>query len=129
MTDDDLKIGPAGRSPSRRDSLGRTAAARSGLGVSLAAAPVLGEAPAVDALPVRASQVTVGAADGLSGMFHPTPPTLAEHRRILPGLVDVVRLENTGHWMQHEAADRVNAALLDFLGGIGQEAGEVARDG
>ena len=60
-----------------------------------------------------------GAADGLSVAFHPTPPTLAELRRSQPGLVDVIRLENIGHWVQHEAADRVNVELIKFLRTIG----------
>jgi len=60
-----------------------------------------------------------GAADGLCQLFHPTPPTLEELRRVAPGLVDVVRLEDVGHWPQHEAANRVNAELLKFLDAIG----------
>ncbi len=60
-----------------------------------------------------------GAADGLCQLFHPTPPTPEELRRLAPGLVDVVRLENAGHWPQHEAARRVNAELVKFLGKIG----------
>jgi pimeloyl-ACP methyl ester carboxylesterase len=42
-----------------------------------------------------------GGADGLCQLFHPTPPTLEEVRRLAPGAVDVVRLENVGHWPQH----------------------------
>jgi pimeloyl-ACP methyl ester carboxylesterase/ankyrin repeat protein len=60
-----------------------------------------------------------GAADGLCQLFHPTPPTLGEVRRLAPGIVDVVRLEDVGHWPQHEAAERVNAELLKFLDTIG----------
>lgn len=60
-----------------------------------------------------------GAADGLSGMFHPTPPTTEELRRVMPGLVDHIELENTGHWIQHEAASRVNVELIKFLETIG----------
>lgn len=60
-----------------------------------------------------------GGADGLCQFFHPTPPTLADMRRLAPGLVDVVRLENVGHWIQHEASDRLNAELLKFLRAIG----------
>lgn len=59
-----------------------------------------------------------GAADGLCQFFHETPPTLAELRRGQPGLVDQVRLEGVGHWVQHEAADRLNAELLKFLGAL-----------
>ncbi len=82
-----------------------------------------------DAVVRHSSLYIYGAADALTDMFHPTPPTLEELRRTLPGLVDIVRLENAGHWMQHEAADRVNAALLDFLKGIEPEAGAVSWDG
>ncbi|MGE8358948.1 alpha/beta fold hydrolase [Pseudomonas sp.] len=56
-----------------------------------------------------------GAADGLCQFFHPTTPTLEELRRVQPGLVGQVRLENVGHWVQHEAAERVNAELIKFL--------------
>jgi pimeloyl-ACP methyl ester carboxylesterase len=59
-----------------------------------------------------------GAADGLNEVFHPTPPTLDELRQAMPGLRNYVRLENTGHWIQHEAADRVNEELVRFLGSI-----------
>ena len=60
-----------------------------------------------------------GAADGLCQLFHPMPPTLEELRHLAPGLVDVVRLENVGHWIQHEASDRLNAELLKFLAATG----------
>lgn len=40
-----------------------------------------------------------------------------------PGLVDVVLLENVGHWIQHEAAGRLNAELIKFLGTIGSPRG------
>lgn len=56
-----------------------------------------------------------GADDGLCRYFHPTTPTLAELRRLQPNLVDQVRLENVGHWVQHEAGARLNAELLGFL--------------
>ncbi|WP_381798778.1 alpha/beta fold hydrolase [Streptomyces niveus] len=59
-----------------------------------------------------------GAADGLCRLFHPTPPTREELLPLAPGLVDVIRLENVGHWPQHEAADRVSAELIKFLGGL-----------
>jgi pimeloyl-ACP methyl ester carboxylesterase len=61
-----------------------------------------------------------GGADGLCQLFHPTLPTVEEVRRLAPGIVDVVRVENAGHWIQHEAAGRVNAELLKFLGALGQ---------
>ncbi|MGF7178409.1 alpha/beta fold hydrolase [Azospirillum doebereinerae] len=57
-----------------------------------------------------------GAEDSLCQLFHPTTPSLEELRRNAPGLVDQVRLEGVGHWPQHEAADRVNAELVKFLG-------------
>jgi pimeloyl-ACP methyl ester carboxylesterase len=60
-----------------------------------------------------------GAEDGLCQFFHQTTPTLAELRRGQPGLVGQVRLEGVGHWVQHEAADRLNAELLKFLGALG----------
>lgn len=56
-----------------------------------------------------------GAADGLCQMFHPETPTLAALREAQPNLVDQIRLENVGHWVQHEAADQVNDALIAFL--------------
>lgn len=56
-----------------------------------------------------------GADDGLSRMFHPETPSLASLREAQPALVDQIRLENVGHWVQHEAADRVNEALTSFL--------------
>ncbi len=59
-----------------------------------------------------------GAEDGLCQFFHPTPPTVAELRRLAPGLVDVIRMENAGHWIQHEAASLVNAELIKFLGSL-----------
>ena len=61
-----------------------------------------------------------GAEDGLCQFLHPTPPTLEEARSLAPGLVDVIRVEKVGHWIQHEARDRVNAELLRFLGQIGR---------
>ncbi len=56
-----------------------------------------------------------GDADGLSHLYHPEPPTLASLREVQPNLVGQVRLENVGHWIQHEAADRVNQELIGFL--------------
>jgi pimeloyl-ACP methyl ester carboxylesterase len=68
-----------------------------------------------------------GAADGLCQLFHPTPPTLEELRQGAPGLVDVVRLEGIGHWVQHEARERVNAELLGFLDAIGTSSSGESR--
>jgi pimeloyl-ACP methyl ester carboxylesterase len=59
-----------------------------------------------------------GEADGLCQFFHPGGPSLDELRKAQPGLVDQIKIENAGHWLQHEAADRVNAELLKFLGSI-----------
>lgn len=59
-----------------------------------------------------------GAEDGLCQLLHATPPTLEDMRRAQPGLVDVIRLENVGHWIQHEAADRLNEELVKFLRGL-----------
>lgn len=59
-----------------------------------------------------------GAEDGLCRLFHPQPPTAEDLRVAAPAIVDVIRLEGVGHWIQHEASDRLNAALLSFLGTI-----------
>jgi pimeloyl-ACP methyl ester carboxylesterase len=59
-----------------------------------------------------------GAADGLSQMLHPEPPSLEKLREAQPNLVDQIRLDNVGHWVQNEAPDRVNAALTAFLAQI-----------
>ncbi|MBW9070161.1 alpha/beta fold hydrolase [Agrobacterium pusense] len=56
-----------------------------------------------------------GDADGLCRLFHPVPPTVEEMRETAPAIVDVVRLEGVGHWPQHEARDRVNAEIINFL--------------
>lgn len=86
--------------------------------------------PAYKGAAVRQPSLYIyGAADGLTRLFHPTPPTLDELWRTVPGLLDIVRLENAGHWMQHEAADRVNAVLLDFLGMLEPDVGTAKRDG
>lgn len=59
-----------------------------------------------------------GEADGLCQFFHQGEPSLDELRKSQPGLIDQIKIENAGHWLQHEAADRVNAELLTFLGQI-----------
>jgi pimeloyl-ACP methyl ester carboxylesterase len=56
-----------------------------------------------------------GAADGLSRLFHPETPSLAARRESQPNLADQVRLENLGHWVQHEAADRLSDTLAALL--------------
>ncbi|WP_426131497.1 alpha/beta fold hydrolase [Pararhizobium sp. PWRC1-1] len=65
-----------------------------------------------------------GAEDGLCNFFHPEPPTRESLLDTQPGLVDVIRIENAGHWLQHEAADRVNAELIRFLATIGPQPGD-----
>jgi pimeloyl-ACP methyl ester carboxylesterase len=59
-----------------------------------------------------------GAADGLSRMLHPETPTLEALRLAQPKLVNQVRLENVGHWVQNEAPDQVNDALTAFLASL-----------
>jgi len=71
-----------------------------------------------DAVIRQPSLYVWGADDGLCRYFHPTPPTLAELRRLQPGLVDQVRLDGVGHWVQHEAGARLNAELLKFLAAL-----------
>ena len=60
--------------------------------------------------------MTASNSSGLCQFLHPTPPSLAKARRLAPGLLDVVRVDKVGHWIQHEARDRVTAELLNFLG-------------
>ena len=93
---------------------------RGGLNYYRAADETFDLTPALKgALVTQPSFYVWGAADGLCRFFHPTPPTVEELRRAAPGLVDVVRLEGVGHWIQHEAGDRLNAELLKFLDAIG----------
>lgn len=56
-----------------------------------------------------------GVADGLCLSFHGANPSLEALRTSQPNLVGQVRLENVGHWVQHEASAQVNAALTSFL--------------
>lgn len=56
-----------------------------------------------------------GADDGLCNFFHPDTPSLDQLRDTQPNLIAQVRLENVGHWVQHEATDRLNSAILEFL--------------
>lgn len=75
--------------------------------------------PAFKGAPIRQPSLYVwGAADGLCQFFHPTTPTLAELRRAQPNLRKQVRLDGVGHWVQHEAAARLNTELLEFLRGL-----------
>lgn len=71
-----------------------------------------------DVLVEQPSLYIWGDADGLCQLFHPEPPRLDEMRKLAPGLVDVVRLHEVGHWPQHETRDRVNALIVDFLRGL-----------
>ena len=43
----------------------------------------------------------------------------AKLRQGLPGLVAEIGFDDCGHWVQHEAADKLSAALIDFLRHIG----------
>lgn len=77
--------------------------------------------------PIRQPSLYVwGAEDGLCKMFHADPPTIQDLQAAAPGLLDVVRLEGVGHWVQHEARERLNATLLSFLDSIGRSDGEAA---
>jgi pimeloyl-ACP methyl ester carboxylesterase len=71
-----------------------------------------------DAVIQQPSLYIWGAADGLSQMLHPETPSLEALRQAQPNLVDQVRLEDVGHWVQNEAPDRVNDALIEFLATI-----------
>lgn len=65
-----------------------------------------------DAVIPQPTLYVFGTADGL----HKSSPVTAKGlRRVLPGLTDYVALENVGHWVQHEAGERLNAAILRFL--------------
>ena len=44
--------------------------------------------------------------------------TLQQMRQVLSNLVDVVVLDDIGHWTQQEAADDVNAGLIKFLNSL-----------
>lgn len=57
----------------------------------------------------------IGKADGLNEVHQQTPQAL---RAGLPGLVGFVELDGIGHWIQHEAPEAVNRALLGFLRGL-----------
>jgi pimeloyl-ACP methyl ester carboxylesterase len=59
-----------------------------------------------------------GAADGLCRFFHPETPPLEELRKTQPNLIGQVRLDNAGHWIQHEAAEQLNIELVRFLKNI-----------
>lgn len=71
-----------------------------------------------DAVIRQPSLYVWGAADGLCRFLHGDTPSLEDMRRSQPGLVGQVRIEEAGHWVQHEAAERLNAELLKFLAGL-----------
>lgn len=56
-----------------------------------------------------------GAKDGLCQFFHGDAPKMEDFQHAQPGLVDIIRVNDAGHWLQHEASDRVNAELVRFL--------------
>lgn len=74
-------------------------------------------------LPVQQPSLYIwGDADGLCRLFHPDPPNRTDLLPAAPGLINVIRLHQVGHWVQHEARDRLNAELLRFLKAIGASA-------
>ena len=52
-----------------------------------------------------------GKSDGLFPIYQLTEAKLREH---LPGLAGYVGVDGVGHWMQHEASDRVSQELVKF---------------
>lgn len=89
---------------------------RGGLNYYRAAQATFDLMPAFRDAPIRQPSLYIwGAADGLCQFFHPQPPSVDDMRAAAPGLVDVIRLESVGHWIQHEASDRLNAEILRFL--------------
>lgn len=72
-----------------------------------------------DAVITQPSLYVWGGADGLCRLFHEEPPSRDDLLPLAPGLVDVICFEDVGHWVQHEAADRLNVELLRFLETIG----------
>ena len=72
--------------------------------------------PAFKNMPLRQPSLYIwGAADGLCQFLHPGGPKLADMRKTQPGLVDAIRFDNVVHWVQHEAAARLNTELVRFL--------------
>ncbi|MGV1760872.1 alpha/beta fold hydrolase [Rhizobium sp. A22-96] len=57
-----------------------------------------------------------GRADGLFPIYHLTEETMRDR---LPGLKGYVGLAGVGHWVQHEATDRVNQDLVTFARSVG----------
>ncbi len=68
---------------------------------------------AFDGLPIRQPSLFIGGdSDG------PTiwgAPAIARFDQTMPNLSDCVIVEGSGHWVQQEAADRVNALLTQWL--------------
>ena len=74
--------------------------------------------------PIRQPSLYIwGAADGLCRMFHPQAPSVDDMRPAAPRLVDIIQLDGVGHWIQHEASDRLNQEILTFLQVIDAAAG------
>lgn len=59
-----------------------------------------------------------GDADGLCRFFHSEPPSVEDLRPVWPGLTKVVKLDEVGHWPQHEAAEQVDTELVRFLSAV-----------
>jgi len=53
-----------------------------------------------------------GKSDGLFPIYHLTEAAMRDR---LPGLRGYVGLDGVGHWVQHEAADKVNQDLIAFV--------------
>lgn len=52
---------------------------------------------------------------------------IAQFTTMVPKGFEPVKIDGAGHWVQLEAPEAVNAALLDFLSAIGWSSGQVAR--
>ena len=71
-------------------------------------------APFKDARVRQPSLFIAGTKDAVLDFSQPFVEKLTENA---PGLTRSLLIEGAGHWLQQEAPDAVNAALLDFLGG------------
>ena len=68
--------------------------------------------------PIRQPSLFIaGSRDGVIRM-RDTKVTEADLRPMLPGLRKSVLIDGIGHWVQQEAPEPVNAALLEFLKGL-----------
>ncbi len=56
-----------------------------------------------------------GAKDGLCQFFHGDAPKFEDFKAVQPGLTDIIRVNDAGHWLQHEASDQINTELVKFL--------------